>query len=426
MGLLLVLTGVCKADINGAAIYEHYGKEQFLAVLHLPVLTTDANQVLQQSRQATMEYVVVAQDVSSRRLARHWLESVVINADRQQVEANSEALAALTELIQGPLLEGDTLRLTSVGDGVAVTLNDIALGNIVSSDLLSLLLQTWVGSVPPSSTFRSGILSGGDIFVGLLGRYRSATPVEGRGQQIEQEWFAAPGEEGGSDAGLALAAQADPVTTNGAVTGVQSEVPLAAAAAPVGAANSSVNPTASQPANNNASYSPAVAAVQVQDTPAVQEATEVVSEAIVEAATTPLPQLAMASGTSEAQVIEEARLASLPAASQEPEAISVDAVLVNKTYYDDIKRKIYQQVSYPEIGLRNGRESQVALNVLIDQAGELVDVEVSDKSRYKYFNKAAVRAVETASPFGPPPELLTDNGLYQFKMQVNFRLTPAS
>lgn len=357
-----------------------------------------------------MEYWVVATSISSRRMARHWLESVVVNAQREQLEANSQALEQLTSMLKGPLLQGDVLKLAATQSGVEISLNGLDLGHIEAPGLLALLMQTWLGSVPPSSSFRAAILSAGQPFEGLLSRYRNTTTDPDRLVQIEQIWLAP--------------AQPEPYTPGATEESDSEELQtvFAAQAQSDGSPNP-VSPVEQPPTQYSAAAVPP-AAQSLDALPAEPGPAATTPSAVQD----PPTQLALAGPVTAGISNDAVQGAQLPGVSHSTGTPGTPPkkILANKDYYDAIKRKIYQEVTYPTVALRNGRESEVALRVSIDPSGELIDVEISDESRFKYFNKAALRAVQSASPFSPPPKLLVDNGLYQFKMQVNFRLSPSS
>lgn len=430
------------AEINGAAVYEQYGKEQFLAILKLPLPTDDAQTALDQANSAVMEYVITTNTLSKRSLTRHWLEAVVVNADRSSVDAQSNGLTQLMDLLKGPLVHGDHLAIAGTAGGLQVSLNELAIGTIAAPGLLPVLLQTWIGPVPPSSAFRNAILASGKPVTGLMQRYQSTLPTAERRIQVEQVWLAQPTPDGEAATGDNQAiAEADLTSPTEAI-----DATTAAATAPTAAPSPTATPSLGLSSSLAAQISetitpettiapqaptlPLTAAldlttIDATDTLAQADQTEPdntiepSSSQTITQATQPLATTTEIA-PDEKQPLPETQLASIgPAASQ-----SVNAVLLSKDYYDEIRRKVYQEVRYPAIALRQGRESEVAMDIKIDPKGELLTVDLSDKSRYKYFNKAAIQAVESASPFTPPPQNLVEEGVYQFRMQVNFRITP--
>lgn len=426
-GLLLLTALSARAEINGAAIYRHHGQEQYLALLHLPEVTTSAEAALRQSSVTgtEMEFVVLAPSITSRRLSRHWAESVVINADRSVIEANIDGLSQLSDLLRGELKYGDKLTLSARLGGVDVALNRVPLGSLAFPDLLQVMLHIWLGPVPPSSAFRAALLSAGSTDDALLSRYLTTVAASQRRAEIEQQWLA--------PASAVTATETTPDTA-AAVTASDSPAPDAGRAASVPPAErqlvvetrvetvanvaeaSTVEPptllASATPASGlSLSLSLAPTSEQLAEPETVPAAVQSLGQDVVAPS-----ELAVAQPAAGVLATPQDDIATSPPPDQG------QALLASKRYYDDIKKRVFGQVSYPTVALRNGRESEVGLQLQIDADGELLAVDVSEGSRYKYFNKAAVKAVRAASPFGAPPQGLTENGVYQIKMQVNFRI----
>lgn len=431
--LWLIVTAPVVAEINGAAVYEDYGQEQYIAVLRLAETTANSEQAIQQSNQvgAVMEFVVLAESISSRRMSRHWRESVLVNVERPVIEANSEALASLSALLKGPLKRGDKLSIARRSGGVDVSLNQTPIGTLDAPKLLSVMIHSWIGPVPPSSAFRAAILGDGEWPTDLVGRYQNISVAAHRQSEIEQLWLAPEGElkdaQSPTIAEAGAEVQAAPVqlaaATGAALVNVGHGLAVATDARPPLVTTLVQSTTANLPALDSqvsGQASTGVTSVAGADTASLP-AEPFVDPVFSTSEEQLQDQLVLAPSESVAATelaVLDTQLASLGSGQGLPEEL----LLSSKMYYEEIKRKIYQRVKYPAIALRRGNESEVTLNVQIDPAGKLLAVEVSDGSQFKYFNKAATKAVKSASPFGPPPEESIDSGVYELKMQVNFRI----
>ena len=88
-------------------------------------------------------------------------------------------------------------------------------------------------------------------------------------------------------------------------------------------------------------------------------------------------------------------------------------------YYEAVKKKINQEWITTPKTLEEGKQFRTQINVLIDSAGNIIQTEYELKSEDPSFDLSAMRAVERAAPFPPPPdeiknEALTEGFLIEF------------
>ncbi|MCE2030505.1 TonB family protein [Sessilibacter corallicola] len=431
------------AALNGMAVLNTFGKEKYIAALYVDTPTNNANSVFLQSNSASMEFLVVDRSISRRSMGRLWAESVAINADYTLFEKYAEDLVSLTNLIKGRLVTGDKLRLTRTDVGVALELNDLSLGELESDGLFELLLQTWIGEVPPSTQFKEQLLASGDIDPQLQSRFQALSPPEGRIQQITNNWLAPPETpestaealpeaETVAETAVAAATTKEPESEAPPQSSQQQQV----SEAPSVAAETEIASTEPEPEVE----APAVAETTAEPTPAAT-VEETVEEEIAEATSvtatfTPAPEQDAVSSpfepgndnTSESPTSDALQVASLsPATSisdaEEPtEVLSAEDLLAGQRYYSQVISAIYKNVQYPVQALRAGREGNVGLEIAVAADGELVDTAVSQKSGYRLLDREAARAVKKISPFPKPPQSLLEDDQYQFKLVVRFKL----
>lgn len=473
--VILCLSLPAQALINGMATYERFGQERYIAVLHLAEATTDVSAALAQSEGAAMEYVISTDELSRRRLRRNWLEGLTVNANEAELQAHAEDLKALLDLMKDSLVRGDRLKLEKHTDHTRVTLNDVELGRLSSAGLFNLMLSTWLGDVPPSTEFRVALLSAGDIPAAIESRYTGLQPSADRAQQIAQIWGNVEQAESDTAQPTSAAPQQQVALVDEPDLAVETEVDapkldeepaeVAAAEPPVAEQSEAAQPVQSESAQSEpvqskpgqpepAETEVAVAAVAQVASSSAEVAADTASAAVA-ASAAPARKLSEQIADSEveppateepveqaadsAQGVQVAALQSsgsqplelqLEAASQAVEdddaLLNVDDILAVRRYYDEVKREIFQRVIYPERALRLGRESQVALDIRIDDNGKLLDVEVADETEHKSFERAAVRAAKSAAPFPRPPAGALEDEAYRMRMVVNFKLAKRS
>ncbi len=441
---VLLFSHTTYAALNGMAVLNTFGKEKYIAALYVDNPTNNANSILLQSNSASMEFLVVDRSISRRSMGRLWAESVAINADYTLFEKYAEDLVSLTNLIKGRLVTGDKLRLTRTDVGVALELNDLLLGELESDGLFKLLLQTWIGEVPPSTQFKEQLLASGDIDPQLQSRFQTLSPPAGRIQQIASNWLAPP-ETPESTAEALPEAETVSETAVAAATTSESEPeapPQSSQQQEVSEASSVTAETeiaSTEPAPEV--EAPAVAETTTEPTGSVaveETADEEITETTSVTATfTPAPEQEAVNSpfependnTPESPANGTLQVASLspPVATvsgvEEPtEVLSAEDLLDGQRYYSQVISAIYKNVQYPAQALRAGREGNVGLEIAVAADGELVDTTVSQKSGYRLLDREAARAVKKISPFPKPPQSLLEDDQYQFKLVVRFKL----
>ncbi|GLS25757.1 hypothetical protein GCM10007877_14710 [Marinibactrum halimedae] len=381
--------------INGLASYEKLGKQQFIAVLYTDSPTKNSADVLYSNNSRAMELVITSRSMSQRALGRMWIEGVSINASTQELTQNAEALASLTGLIKGRLRQNDRLRLEFSNGSLDVSLNGIDLGTVAKGGIFDLLLQTWIGEVPPSSDFRAQILAAGDVDSTLLSTVNSANADSDRIAAV-QAWIAPPEVEvAAASAPAAVAAAPKP----------KPSAPQIKPSAPKIAATPKPKPAAPKP--KPAAPKPKPKPVEVATAPKAEPKAS--AQPVKPAPVKPV-QVAKA-----APPIEE---------DDDDEVLAFTAadILREKQYYEELKARVFSKVEYPKQALSQRREGAVGLDIVVNSKGELVDVSLRERSAFSYFNRAATRAVRKSEPFPTPPKALLTNGKYEFKLNVVYRL----
>lgn len=428
--------------LNGMAILNNFGKEKYIAALYVDTPTTSPESVSLPNNSAAMEFLIIDRSISKRSMARLWAESLAINADYSQLEKYADDFAALTSLIKGRLVTGDKLRIKNTETGVELTLNDIALGSVQSDGLFELLLQTWIGEVPPSTQFREQLLAGGNIDPTLKSRFDGLKPAEGRIQQITARWLAPVGatDPGASEADNSAESEAIASTPEVEANETEQTPEIVTASAAVVTEPVETEPTVPETATTTAVIETASFQGATSDRDLAPESEEQASldssqvadssepEAEVnevepepqaeEIAREPPVQVALADTAIAQPVLDES-------AEEEEEDFSAEELLAGRRYYTDVKKRIYQRVEYPKQALKAGREGDVGLEVLLDATGKIIDTVVSQESQYRTFDREATRAVKRSGPFPAPPVSLLEDNQYQFRVVLRFKINPS-
>lgn len=352
IGLLLVmLSGGLRAEsgLNGVAVYSELGNDLFLAALYSGQIGTNAQELINGSYPKRIEVKVISpQGITPRQFSRIWRESVAINSARDLLTAQVNNMVYFDGLIRDRLEPGDHLVISLVPEkGVTISLNSVQLGYIKSDAFFGMLLQSWIGIVPPSSKFRDDLLNLNAIDDVQINRFTSMYPRIAR-IDIVKSWL-------------------QPVVNS--TTEKPAETTKITAAPKAAAIVAAVKTSAEKPS----AAEKKVVAVVAQNTP--------VSAPIVTVAPTVTAKEPAANA-----VLSEA-----------------ETLLARQFYISDVFKKIYAQVNYPRRAQELQQMGTVKLAVVIDSVGNVKTVESVDESKFILLNKAALAAVRSAAPFPPLP-----------------------
>src|SRR5690606_33289970 len=119
------------------------------------------------------------------RFSRMWMEGMAINNTNNLLTAQADNMVQFDGLFKGKLIQNDHVVFSVTPNaGVNISVNNVALGNIDNDEFFSMLLSTWIGRVPLSSTYRESLLKVGDVPSDLRTRYDSIAFTSSRVAEI--------------------------------------------------------------------------------------------------------------------------------------------------------------------------------------------------------------------------------------------------
>jgi len=393
MALALSASSALFADslLNGLAAHKELGKEMFLGALYTDQLSGSASELLHDSGDKRLELRITAKRLSSRRLNSLWIEGMAINIPGSQLAAQAENMVGFTNMLRGKRLkQGDIISISSAaGEGTLVELNGVRVGQLESDTFSSLLLSTWIGSVPLSSEFREGLLLAGDIPDERLARFEAIAPSAERRQQVAQ--WSAP------KAQLAKASRVSkPAATK------TPDITAPSIAAPTLAAPSITTPVAAAPA-------------LPEPAQALAQTTEIAPPAT--GSSTPLVN------TNADQLEDELLDDEFGDDDLEDSAplLTAESLLSRQRFHSSLLKWTYKHIRYPNRAIDRGQEGSVRIAVIIDRNGEVIESTELESSRFSTLNKAAMRAVKKASPFPAMPDEIAGEQ-FAFSLPIMFKL----
>lgn len=376
IGLLLAaLSAQAEPLLNGLALHQELGKDQFIGAIYSETLTSTASVLMTAEDPLRMELKITAErGIRTRSFNRMWIEGIAINNGNSALSAQADNMVAFTNLFQGRLRQNDHLVFSSTPtDGIDFFINGIKLGNISDNSFMAMLLSAWIGRVPLSSSYQENLLSAGSINGDLSSRFDLIAPTAARTQQVAA-WGATP-----------------PI-----------QPPVVAAA----------RPSLPQPTPEPITAATPDISIGLPTLATADEETTAADEPIPEPIETPtvVEDLTVAVVSDEVFDDEEDE-SSVP-------AFTVESLLANQRYFSRIVRLVQSKIVYPRRAQQRGYEGSLRIAISLGRNGELLDTAFLEETRHSSLNKAAMKAIQRSSFPTIPAEI--QGSTHDFTIPIKF------
>ncbi|MDG1818648.1 MAG: TonB family protein [Porticoccaceae bacterium] len=397
LGISTLSSGVnAELILNGSTIYSDLGKDQFVAALYTETAHNNP-QVIQTMESDKRMEVRMLNNYSKRRWVNLWMQSISINNSRENFSDSAEELIALMQAPKSAPKKGDVLEyIFSPQQGTSMRFNGTELIPDLSGEVFGLLLRTWIGAIPPSTSFKEQIL-GNQRNREARNLLESLSPDKER-VALAASWIAPPPK---------------PQPT------IKPQPKPAAVTAPeVIAAQPTLPPIAiEEPAPKTISEDK----VAEVEKPSADEAKLVAVKEVT-------AMEAGAEGKGEKETTQELAatentVAEQSAVDKDEEDIdfNIAEALAQRDYTPLVVQKIYQNISYPSRAVSKNQQGTVRVAVQIGRSGELQSILTTQASKYSSLNRAALKAVEKAAPFPELPEQISAE-FFELSIPITFRL----
>lgn len=392
--LLLLLTLVGSLSyaapmLNGIATHQELGRDQFLGALYSETLSNDADTIINSHVAKRMELKIVSPDgMPTRRFGRMWIEGMAINNNNELLTAQADNMVKFDGLFKGKLLANDHIVFAVTPDaGVNISVNGVLLGNIANDQFFEMLLRTWIGRVPLSSTYRDALLKAGKVSDDIRARYEGINFTSARATTI--------------------AAWTAPAKTEKEVVAAKEPTPKAEPKVVIETPKVSV---------------PAIAAPKIE----LPTLSQPDSPEPTVSATEPASQSVPASPTTPVEVsTSEPTIAAIPAVEDEDEdyepALTAQSLLARQFYVSDILKKIRSKTEYPRRAAERNQEGSMRISIKVDRAGNIQEMSWLEESRYSLLNKEAWEAVKRSGPFPAIPDAIPGRS-FEFTAPISFEM----
>ena len=389
IAMVAVLSSSVNADLilNGSTIYTDLGKDQFVAALYIETAHNSPQVIQTMDINKRME-VRMLNNYSKRRWVNLWMQSISINNSRENFSDSAEELIALMQAPKSAPKKGDVLEyIFSPQQGTSMRFNGTELISDLSGDVFGLLLRTWIGAIPPSTSFKEQLL-GNQRNREARDLLKSLSPDKER-VALAVSWMIPPPKP-----------QPKPQP--------KSEPKPAAAIAPKVAAPTPIAEPAAKP----------VAEVKIAkaENPSTDAPKEVASEEISS------EEFALSENNTTADAPAPAAVEAQSVDKAEEEIdFNVAEALAQRDYTPLVVQKIYQNISYPSRAVSKNQQGTVRIAIQIGRSGELQSTQTTQESKYSSLNNAALKAVEKAAPFPELPEQISAE-FFELSIPITFRL----
>ena len=376
--------------MNGSSVYSDLGKDQFAAALYLETLQKNPSIAHSMQGQKRME-VRVLNNYSKRRWFNLWMQSISINNSRETFSKSAQDLITLMQAAKSAPQKGDFIEyLSSPDQGTSMRFNGTELVADLPAEVFGLLLNTWIGAIPPTTSFKDEILGkeSNPAAVELL----ETVVTDPQRVTLAASWTLPP----------------EPVVVSKVKPKAAIEKNLKAKATVP--AKPKVTPA---PLENKlpevATAVAAIAAVISKSAAAKQQSAVAKSTAAI----------ANSKNSDLAKTTAEATLASNDA--EDEVDFSITEALTMRDYTPLVVQQIYKKISYPSRAIDRGYEGTVRMAIVVSKSGALENVTVAQESKHSILNKAAIKATERAAPFPElPADLNTDH--FEITVPITFKL----
>lgn len=379
LALILIFSAAAKAELqlNGSAIYEDLGKQQFVAALFVEDLSSNANSIQLQQSPKRME-VRIINDYSKRRWLNLWMQSISINNDRESFSGSAQEVIDIMRAPRSAPKRGDVIEyLFDPDQGTSVRFNGTELITNYPPEVFNILLRTWIGPIPPSTAFKDQLL-GNSIDMDADELLTDIQPQSSR-VALAASWMA-PAQEP-----IALEPVSDEATT--AADTPEAEPQLAAAE------SIAADPESTAAATDQAE---------------TLEGPEQIAAETEQIADNEDTKLAATEDTGEEQ-------------EEEIADFNVSEALAQRDYTPLVVAQIYKAIRYPNRAADKNQQGTVRIGVTIDRSGDLISAVITQESRYRLLNQAAHKAVKKAAPFPQLPEEMKADS-FEVNLPITFRL----
>jgi periplasmic protein TonB len=378
--ILITIQAHAELQLNGISTFTSLKADQYVAAIYSEQVSDQPEKLLDSSLKRRMELRVVAPNIFLRSFVQTWVYGMAINNSKEQIYKNAFQVIAFSDCLKDNLQKGDILVIEYFPKkGMSLSLNYVELQTFPGEDFFNILLRTWIGSVPPSSSMKMELLMGDkEKSKELFATYSELSPSQQRVDEIRTWASGKNGNNAKTNAAAddAKASPTDSSTKENTATQTKPATPPKTAATKQTAANTKTERQKEEPQKTQPSNDPEKSTAKPAQTPA--------------------------------KYTEPAR-----------ETLTVASFLSKRDYLEVLSEWAKKKVSYPVILTDDTATDSVNFDIVIDRNGVVKEITPTNESKSKVLNNGALKAINQSSPFPKIPPEISGNS---FSFSLNFSL----
>ncbi|MET1254314.1 TonB family protein [Aliikangiella maris] len=444
--LFFIFAGPLKANISatlsnnetvnliGIGMYQELRNDIYVGALFGPSSITEVEQLLDESVAKRMSIRFLT-SYSNRKLARHWKERMAMNNPRSSWQPLTQQIVGFSKIFKRPVELNDELNIDYIpGVGTQVYLNSTLFMTIDNHDFAELLLNVWLGNIPPTKAFKNSIrgLDDASIKGSYIARYEGLSPAKGRfDSDLNDSTQVAIAEDNPAEN------TTNPATKVAQNTATKPQEDKQSANKPETKPNAKkvAKVDEKKTGNNQSQNSTSKAATDNKKVAANKpDSTTLTKPDTTPEIKTEIKPDIPADIKLDPNLVKVADKAETKPAEKKPETKKIakkiepvidenffDADLVTGSYTRDLINEIKKHQEYPRKALIDRKQGDVTAQVTIDKDGEILDIELIERSGSRVLDRAVSRIIRKAGPFQKVPvELKLEQ--FVFDVPISFKL----
>lgn len=409
-------------SLFGIGVHQEKLNDIYIGALYTPSQITSVSEISDEYVAKRMSLKFVSK-YSNRKMSRMWKQRIAMNNQKGSWKPMTKEIIQFASLFKRAMQEGDEINIDFVPNaGTKVYINQTLFLTINNSGFFNLLLNIWIGNVPPTEAFKKGISgqTAESINTQLITQFDTIQPIIGR---FDDDLQASPALVAKSEAPQKKNADSNNAAQKNKTT--TKKPPNKTTAAPSNSKtkaqieNDKKVATISKP-NVEPVKTKVESTIPTGDKAelfktdfTVKDATNInIGKEVKKKAESPKNE----SNTASKKKKPTEKVAKVV----EPEEF-FDEDLLAGSYTQELINSIRKYQSYPKKALAAGHEGSVTALVTIDRNGELVNYAITQRTSSRILNREVLRMIKKAAPFPKIPDQLTANE-FEFEVPMNFTL----
>ena len=423
-------------SLFGIGIHQEKRNDIYVGALFAPEEISETNQLLDKNISKRMSLKFISK-YSNRKMARLWKQRIAMNNPKVSWRPLTKEIVQFAGIFKRAMQAGDEVNIDFIpGIGTSVYLNKTLFLTIHKLEFYELLLNIWIGSIPPTESFKTGISGNNTDYVNekLIAQYERLQPEVGRFDPDKVSYTQLQTKVANSSKTKSVNSQKTTATKNKATAKkqpVNKNIPSQALSETQQLVNNLKN-NLTVPRSKVEIEKPKIefdklftSDFAVTTVKKASNANQTV--AAISRNQSTIRKLPPVIKTPTAKVQKQDNLAKPTKAKEKvakldlPEKGFFDADLLSGSYTLALINNIRSHQSYPKKALAAGIEGLVTIQIKIDKEGEILSKKIIRRSGSRVLDRAVLRMVRRAVPFPKIPQEL-DIQEFEFEVPMSFTL----